>query len=278
MTPNSATLEQLVHIIPIGYEIDRVVTLFDKQLAHRVHLISMDDLDKYSKPEEHALTSRQHKYDQINCKILQDKGIEVHIHRIDMFEIISVMETISRLIVEEKSHGHRVYVNMSACGKIACIGATLAAMIHNVRLYYVRADRYAATESEQKEHGISVCDSASIWQLENFRFALPDEHSLLLLLYLTHPEKEASCDELLKVLHTQSVEGFEVDFWNSGVSDRRKFQTKYLMKLQNRYLKKLEDAGYIKQRKVGRNTMVRITKTGRYVAAVSGMDPKKLVS
>jgi DNA-binding MarR family transcriptional regulator len=43
------------------------------------------------------------------------------------------------------------------------------------------------------------------------------------------------------------------------------------MKLQNRYLNKLEEAGYITRRKVGRNTLVKLTKTGRYVAAVSGM-------
>lgn len=272
MTPVSDNLEQLVHIIPLGYEIDRVITPFDEFKAHRVYLISMDDLSKYDKPSEHALTSRQHEYDRRNCELLRSKGIEVELHRIDMFDIIEVMETISRLIVKEKENGNRVYVNMSACGKIPCVGATLAAMIHNVRLYYVRANRYSSNEEEQEKHGLSICEDVRIWQLENFRFALPDDASLMLLNYLAENEKELSCDDLIRYLHSSEVEGFEEEYWELGFEKKRKVQTNYLMKLQNRYLNKLEDARYIERRKVGRNTMVNLTKTGRYVAAVSGVD------
>lgn len=272
MTPSSEKLEELVHIIPIGYEIDRVVTPFQEIKAHRVHLISMDDLSKYDNPNEHALTSRQHGFDERNRAVLESKGIEVVLHRIDMFDIIEVMKTISSLIVSEKKKGNRVYVNMSACGKIACVGATLAAMIHNVRLYYVRASRYSSTEKEQNEHGLSICDSVKVWQLENFRFALPDESSLLLLNHIAKCNEELSCDDLIRYLYSMKVEGFEEDYWNYAYEKRRKVQTRYLMKLQNRYLNKLDDAGYIKRKKVGRNTMVKLTKTGRYVAAVSGMD------
>ena len=46
MSPASDTREQLVHIIPLGYEIDRVVTPFDEFKADRIYLISMDDLKK----------------------------------------------------------------------------------------------------------------------------------------------------------------------------------------------------------------------------------------
>jgi CTP-dependent riboflavin kinase len=111
-----------------------------------------------------------------------------------------------------------------------------------------------------------------VWQLENFRFALPDEPSLLLLNYLATNEDALSCDDLIRYLHKVHVEGFEEDYWNYAYEKRRKVQTKYLMKLQNRYLNKLDDAGYIKRKKSGRNTMVKLTRTGRYVAAVSGMD------
>ena len=201
MTPASSNLEQLVHIIPLGYEIDRVVTPFHELKAHRVYLISMDDLTKYDKPAEHELTSRQHEYDQRNCELLQSKGIDVILFRIDMFDIIKVMETVSRIIVKEKKDGNRVYVNMSACGKIPCVGATLAAMIHNVQLYYVRANRYSANEEEQEEHGLSICEEVRIWQLENFRFALPDEPSLMLLNYLGKKEQELSCDDRIRFLH-----------------------------------------------------------------------------
>jgi len=271
MSPESGPLEQLIHIIPIGYEIDRVIHPFTELKAHRVHLISMAETPAYDTPQDHALTSRQFAYDQKNCQILRDRGIEVQLHRVDMFDIIAVMEIISRLIKDEKRNGHRVYVNMSACGKIACVCATLAAMIQNVRLYYVRADRYSSDLTEQEEHGLSICESLRIWQLENFRFALPDESSLLLLNYLAEDGQELSCEQVIRFLHSCEVEGFEDAYWDLIFEEKRKCQTKYLMKLQNRYLNKLEDAGYISRIKIGRNTMVQLTKTGWYVAAVSGM-------
>jgi len=74
MTPATEKLEQLVHIIPIGYEIDRVITPFQEIKAHRVHLISMDDLTKYDNPNEHALTSRQHGFDERNRAIWRRRG------------------------------------------------------------------------------------------------------------------------------------------------------------------------------------------------------------
>ncbi|NLV28474.1 MAG: hypothetical protein GXY48_15195 [Methanomicrobiales archaeon] len=112
MSPASSKLEQLVHITPIGYEIDRVVTPFHELKAHRVYLISMDDLSNYDKPAEHKLTSRQHEYDQRNCELLEAKGIDVILFRIDMFDIIKVMETVSMIIVKEKKAGNRIYVNI----------------------------------------------------------------------------------------------------------------------------------------------------------------------
>ena len=50
MSPESDPLEQLIHIIPIGYEIDRVIYPFTELKAHRVHLISMAETPAYDTP------------------------------------------------------------------------------------------------------------------------------------------------------------------------------------------------------------------------------------
>jgi len=269
MTPLHDALERLVHIIPMGYEIDRVVVPFQEFSAHRVHLISMADLPQYSDPAECAMTSKQHFYDEQVIEMLQKRGMIVQLHRIDMFDIISVMQTISKIILTEKYDGNRVYVNMSACGKIASVGATLAAMTHDVRLYYVRADRYAADLKEQMEHGISICSSPRLWQLENFMFTLPEESSLIVLGFLNLQHNEVSCNDIIRFLIENSISGFEIKFWELPYEEKRKCQTKYLVKLQNKILNKLHNEGYIERRKVGRNTMVKITKSGQYVTAVS---------
>lgn len=271
MSPRNETLEHLVHIIPMGYEIDRVVIPFHDFPAHRVHLISMADSVRYMDPAECAMTAKQHNYDEQVIRKLKGKGIDVRSHRIDMFDIITVMQTISRIILDEKAEGNRIYVNMSACGKIATVGATLAAMNHDIQLYYVRADRYSSNPDEQEKHGLSICNSPRIWQLENFKFALPADTALQVLSFLINKDNGVSCDEIIRYLIERKTAGFKVEFWNLPKYERRKYQTNYLVKLQSSILAKLDESGYIQKKRVGRNTIVTITKSGRYVAAVSGM-------
>ena len=58
----------------------------------------MDERTKYDKPAEHELTARQHEYDRRDCELLVAKGNDVKPFRIDMFDIIKVMDTITRVI------------------------------------------------------------------------------------------------------------------------------------------------------------------------------------
>ena len=66
------------------------------------------------------------------------------------------------------------------------------------------------------------------------------------------------------------VPGFEQDFRSMGHYDKRRVQSNYLMKLNKGYLTKLEQAGYIVKNKVGRNSVIQVTDSGRYMAYVSG--------
>ena len=60
-----------------------------------------------------------------------------------MFDILDVLKVVSFIIRTEKEAGNAVYVNMSSCGRKTSVAVMLAAMVHEVALYYVSADRYA---------------------------------------------------------------------------------------------------------------------------------------
>lgn len=260
-------VEELVHIIPLGYEVDRAVAPFQHMKAHRAYLLSIIDSVKYDR----EMNRKQRHYERRVKEALEAKGVQVEIRNIDMFSILDVMKHVSSLIVKEKARKNRVYVNMSACGKITSVGATLAAMAHNVRIYYVRADGYSRNDKERMDHGLSICREGRLWGLENFRIHLPDPVSLKILVSLFSTEKGLSAENLLQMFIEEKVPGFEADYRTLKVVERRRLQSNYLMKLNKGYLTKLEQSGYITRKKVGRNTVVNITDSGKYCACISGM-------
>jgi len=257
-----------VHIIPLGYEFDRAIRPFDEKHVDRVHLITMDDIEKYSSPNELALTKKQRHYDNLVLKYIENIGIEVVVHRIDMFEILPVMALISHIIKEEHLHNNRVSVNMSACGRLTSFAVTQAAMANQVRLYYVRADAYSQNDEETELHGLSICNSCRIWDLENFRYDLPSGLDRTIILKISKNPDGLSGENLLYQIINEGRKGYETKFWELPVRERRRFQSNYLTKLRKGPIERLEKAGYITKKRVGRQLMLYITQSGKYVACV----------
>ena len=118
-------------------------------------------------------------------------------------------------------------------------------------------------------HGLSICYQLNHIVLQNFKFSLPDPASQNLLAKLAKEDREVSTDDILSYLSSEEVHGFTEQYKEGFGEERRRVQSKVLMKL-NATMKKLEDAEYITRRKQGRNSYFLITDSGRYIAAISG--------
>lgn len=257
-----------VHIIPLGYEFDRAVRPFDENYIDRVHLITMDEIEKYSSPNERVLTNKQRHYDNLVIKYIENLGIEIVVHRVDMFEILPVMALISRIIKDEILQNNRVSVNMSACGRLTSFAVTQAAMAHQVKLYYVRADAYSQNQEETELHGLSICNSCRIWDLENFRFDLPSGLDRFILLKLSLNPDGLSGEDLLYSIINERTNGYETKFWELPMRERRRCQSNYLTKLRKGPIERLIKAGYINKTRIGRQMILHITSSGKYVSCV----------
>lgn len=264
--------EESVHIVPLGYEFDRAVQPFHKTKVDRVWLITIDP-EKDIGPGAAAKNEKQAYFDQKVEEALRSLGIGVTVVRVDMFDVLSVLQCISGIIVREKEQGNRVFVNMSACGRLTSVAATLAAMAHRVTAYYVRADGYAESAEAEAEHGLSICRGARIRSLEGFRISLPDPVSSMILVHLAASAKGMSADDILTLLRERQVEGFGIDYRRLDYPARRRQQSTYLMRLNKGVLSRLEKDGHIMRNRVGRHTIIAITESGRYLAAISGAMP-----
>lgn len=265
--------KSFVHIIPLGYEIDRAIRPFDSEPASRVYLLTMKQMEKYNTPEEIQMTKRERHFETQVKEHLIKRGIDVIIYQIDMFDIIDVMNSVASIINYEKKSGSIIKVNMSACGRIAAFAATLAAMAQNVTLYYVRADKYAEKEDDVSCHGLSICEQKRIWELERIPLALPKKIQMTVLILLAHTDNGLYTWEIVDYLIKNRDPGYSESFRSKQRDEMRKLQRRYHTRLNKSALAPLEYAGYITQEKIGRYHRISITSSGKYIVALSGSLP-----
>ena len=297
------TLQENVHIIPLGHEYDRAIAPFKKLSVDRVYILSITQrTGKYAK----KMVDRQEYFNKKVIEFFQKKigdNENVQYREVELFDLHKVMTELSAIIKAEK--GNRVQINMSACGRKTSIGVALAGMAHGADVYYVSAEDYSLTEKEFWEHGLSKCEEGKVFKFENFKFGLPDDDSrkILVKLYREKFEKKREripSTEIRDFLHDKKVEGFEIKLAGIDKStktiqnddgtpllnfsgaphlnrdrkivyrrDKRDETIAQNIKLETKYLRELEKDGYIKREKVGREYRISITDSGEYVACIS---------
>ena len=260
----SAKPEKIVHVVPLGFEADRAVKPFEGKdgfKAHRVHLLSAIS----SSDDQDPITLRHIKYVNIVRERLEPLGIEVRVHHLDNINLLEVIRKVSSLVYQERMEGNIVYVNMSAAGRLTSVGSTLAGMVQGMKVYYVKTDGYSDNAEDMDTHGYSICNDVNVEFLENFSIELPDERCMMLLVELYRRDMSAS--EILDFLHDSGVAGFaDYDAYLS-----REDKIKFYMRLNRGILNRLENSGYLRRNKRGREVEVEITNSGRYVACISGL-------
>jgi hypothetical protein len=261
-------VEELVHIIPLGHEFDRVVKPFDRLRANRVYLLTI--LTEAGIPYVKEKMGEKQKYFlEIVKKALEERNIEVIVEHTNIFDVLDVLKNVSRIIKAEKAKNNIVYVNMSGAGRLTSVAATLAAMAHGAKVYYVVADRYSKNEKEEQQHGLSICTEPKIRYIVNFQINLPDETSLKLLAELCKKEKGMKTNEIIEFLQELGLEEF--DEKKQTMHNKRRIQQTFLIRLNKKILEKLEREGYITREKVGRYNTIKITEAGKYIAYISGL-------
>ncbi|MDI6877031.1 MAG: DUF6293 family protein [Methanomicrobiales archaeon] len=260
-------IEKTVHIIPLGYEIDRAVKPFEKTKADRVYLLTTLHP---SNPDDVRSKDQRH-YTETVKRILEDMEIQVQCVHVDLFDLLDVMKEISKIILREKANNNRIFVNMSASGRLTSVASTLVGMAHDVTVYYVPAEDYPVDEVLRRDHGLRICSpDDDIQKLVNFQFVMPDPIGRQILLHLCSERRRLKMRDILSVLKKEKVEGFEELFDEIRDGNKRAEQSRQLMKLDRTILAKLEKNGWIAREKVGRTVFISITESGKYAACISG--------
>jgi len=257
---------EAVHVVPLEEEIDRAVRVFEVAngfRANRVYLLAW--APDYPTGRDNELLKYYHA--EVRRR-LEAQGIETVTVTTNIFDMLEVIKKVSSIVREEKERGNTVYVNMSAGGPFVSVGTAISTMVQDARLYYVRCQRYSETPEERRAHGKAIVTRPQVHFVENFNIRLPDRRGVALLVEL-YRRGSMRTSEILGFLHREGVEGFEAD--PSGLERGEKISL--LMRLNKGITWKLEEAGYLRKEKRGRENLYSITESGKYVACVSGLLP-----
>ena len=252
-------MEQIVHIIPLGWEIDRAVIPLRTVRPNKVYLLC--------NPESHPY--QMHFFKQVVNQLDGQGILYKHVTVDSDSDIKGLVHHISRIIREEIEAGNRVYVNISASGKIGAVAAALASMAHlsdNGKAYYVRPENYHTSEDDLFTHGLSMGMKADPLEIPLFRLKLPSAEGRLVLNTLKNRNGSASYQDLFCVLARAGVDGYlEVTKQTS-----RKIKGNLTVRLTKTILRPLVEAGLITIERRGRRALVKITEAGDYMACLVG--------
>jgi hypothetical protein len=265
--------EEIVHIIPLGHEFDRAVKPFEKYKANRAYLLATTRAyGKYSQ----SMTKEQEWYVKKVEEYLKRQKISVERIDVDLFDTLELAKCISTIITKEK--GNRIYVNISSAGRLTSVIATLAAMAHSIKAYYVEADGYTSSPEDKQAHGISICNNLKMQTINNLPLQLPSDIELKILIGLFERGDNMNMVEIEKYLGSKNVHGYENCAEKSYPRMSRKDRINCHMKLKG-ILEKLETKGYISMKKAGKNRLSKIEPTGIFIAHISGQTiEKKMLS
>lgn len=269
-------MERTVHVTPMGWEHDRVVNPIVDARAHKAYLLARLDHED----ARHFLGRAKGTLEAQEIEVVE---VEVDPDR----EFESTILHVARLIHKESQEGNRVFVNMSAGGKIAAVAASLAAMYHQASLggiYYTQPDDYlVGVETGEgtgtlkfEDHGLTA-GYAGTQGLPALELKKPDEAGIRTLVGIYH-EGALTLDGILGVLHDARLGLYESPEIQEILDAKFKSQVhqlrnKWVQKLRRSVINELIDLNLVTKRRrgVGDKLHFDLTKDGEYYALASGL-------
>ena len=223
-----------VHLMPVGYEIDRIVEPAAQLRADRVVLLQYDDE-----------TDHPSYADEVRER-LDEAGIAYETVACDIFDLYDSIGTIAELATTFAEH--EVSVNLASGSKVTAIGGMIACMATGATPYYVRAERYAAETDGDVAEGVR-----EITELPTYPMDSPDPQQVAVLAHLAEAGPVTKRD-LIGFGEREDLP-FVVDY----DADTRKGKYR---RLESHVVRPLRERGYVDVEDVGRTKRVSITDRG----------------
>ncbi|MFT4244855.1 MAG: DUF6293 family protein [Candidatus Woesearchaeota archaeon] len=234
--------EKRVHIVPVGFEIDRIVIPLIENKADKIYFLMRD---KEENAELH--------YKEI-IKQLNKEGINnIEKIQVDMGNIYSITNKIRKII--EKEEKNNIFINVSSGSKLCSIGATMASMMiktKKIHLYYGVPEDY----NKEKQGELNVLSSGckDCLDVPVYKIHLPDEELIQFLIKIKQLNIKGEIVTQKKLINFLP---------NLSKDDKKSNNPKVYMRLKRDYLDKLfYDWKLITFEGKGKNSEIKLTENG----------------
>lgn len=225
-----------VHIMPVGYEKDRIFLSALNFKADRVVLIGhVDDQE-----EDVA------RLDELEEQ-LEDHQIEVERAVCDIFDLYDALGLIGELIMTFEEDD--VYVNVSTGSKVTAIAGMIACMAIDATPYYAKAKDYSGEFPEELEF---------VEQLPRYPIDAPERQQVEMLYVISEIEEQAEATATKgDLIHVGEHLGMPF-ITEKDVQDKGQYRA-----LDKEILDPLKEDGHITVNPEGRSKVVSITEEGK---------------
>ncbi|MGQ3411740.1 HFX_2341 family transcriptional regulator domain-containing protein [Natrinema sp. LN54] len=262
-----------VHVVPLGYEFDRILEPIRTQRADLVYLLEDDsagdgetdgEQDGEDGRGERNATAAADYHDELREE-LESIVPEVRTRACDLTDVYAVLgdvTTIADIHAEDQ-----VYVNVSGAGTIPAIGATIACMdvSTDAHAYYVEPSEYAHDgTAEPGSFGLDEMEEVPTYPIES-----PTREQVAIMEFLAdpaawdgfHDDRTAppKKKDLIEYAREQEL-AFMAD---RRSPDERSGEDKGAFRvLDTHVLEPLAEDGYVTIESVGRRRVVELTERG----------------
>ena len=224
-----------VHIMPVGYEYERIVQPAEKFRADVVVLIGHEEDAEGSDGDEHLTNA---------IEALESLGVEIEARECDIFDLYSSMGAIAESIAEHEDD--EVFVNVSTGSKVTAIAGMIASMVLESTPYYVRAKDYENDPDDIEE----------FTELPTYPIDAPDAEQVDVLQFIDRFSMQQGPPTKGDVIHFS--EQFNLDYVSRNVAGKGKYRL-----LDTHIVEPLKEREYIEESKQGRNKILSLTDDGR---------------
>lgn len=262
--------ERRVHVVPLGYERDRIVEPLRRHGADVAYLLvdvpdregsrgdvdfeaagATDPVDTRIDPD--GLTDYQRDAWTSVAEFADVRPIPVALA--DVYDVLGVTTTVAARHRAGEADGDRLFGNVSTGPRIAAVGVALACMIVGARPYSV--------EPESRRHDVEEAPLtrgvASTVDLPLYPMDAPTADQVAVLGRLRERADENRTTDKWNLIEWARERGLEF-LTDTGESRTAKYRA-----LETHVLAPLRDRGYVELEDVGRSDTVHLTEIGRRV-------------
>ncbi len=226
-----------VHIMPVGYELERVVKSAIGYKADKVILIGHKEDDEKDKERLANIRSA-----------LEAEAIEVEQSTCDIFDLYDSLGLMASLI--KSFEDEEVYVNVSTGSKVTAIAGMIASMAIDATAYYAKAEDYTGNFPKGIE---------AVQELPDYHIDAPEQQQIVIL-------------HAIRELNTQGLKATKGKLIHMGQQIPLPFMTEIDVKskgkyrvLDNEIITPLKERNYITTIQDGRHKIAKLTEEGENV-------------